>query len=75
MRLFNYVCLEKSKRGNIVVRRNELCLEEKMRMNLTVYFDDGEDSNQDVYEGYFRLFTDEGIPFGDVLFLQVVTED
>ena len=49
--------------------------DEKMRMNLTVYFDDGEDSNQDVYEGYFRLFTDEGIPFGDVLFLQVVTED
>ena len=49
--------------------------DEKMRMNLTVFFNDDEDANQDVYEGYFRLFTDEGIPFGDVLFLQVVTED
>ena len=47
-----------------------------MRMNLNIDFnDEDEEDNQDVYEGYYRLFTDEGIPFGDILYLQVVVED
>ena len=50
--------------------------DEKMRMNLNIDFnDEDEDDNQDVYEGYYRLFTDEGVPFGDILYLQVVIED
>ncbi len=51
---------------------------EKKRMHLTIAFnnnDDDEDDNQDVYEGYFRLFTEEGVPFGDILYLQDVIED
>ena len=48
---------------------------EKKRMNLTINFNDDEDDNQDVYEGYFRLFTEEGVPFGDILYLQDVIEE
>ena len=45
-------------------------------MNLEIDFnEDGDEDNQDIYEGYFRLFTDEGIPFGDILYLQVVVDD
>ena len=45
-------------------------------MNLTINFNnDDEDDNQDVYEGYFRLFTEEGVPFGDILYLQDVIEE
>ena len=36
--------------------------------------DEDEDSSQDVYEGYYRLFTEEGIPFGDILYIQVITD-
>ena len=44
--------------------------------NLNIDFnDEDEDDNQDVYEGYYRLFTDEGVPFGDILYLQVVVDD
>ncbi len=60
---------------NKEVIKQDVKPDKKIRMNLTIYFNDDGDSNQDVYEGYFRLFTDEGIPFGDVIFLQVVTED
>ena len=50
--------------------------DEKKRMNLTIFFkEDDDDDNQDLYEGYFRLFTDEGIPFGDILYLQLLIED
>ena len=50
---------------------------EKKRIDLTINFQIEEDEEQphDVYEGYFRLFNKEGIPFGDILYLQVITED
>ena len=51
--------------------------EEKKRITLTIKFNEDEDDDedsQDVYEGYYRLFTEEGIPFGDVLYLQVITD-
>ena len=51
--------------------------DEKKRAKLTIVFDedeDDEDSSQDVYEGYYRLFTEEGIPFGDILYLQVIAD-
>ena len=45
-------------------------------MELVIDFNDNdEDDTLDVYEGFFRLFTDEGIPFGDILYVQVVIED
>ncbi len=50
--------------------------DQKIRMELVIDFNDNdEDDTLDVYEGFFRLFTDEGIPFGDVLYVQVVIED
>ena len=49
----------------------------KKRIDLTINFQIEEDEEEpdDVYEGYFRLFNKEGIPFGDTLYLQVITED
>jgi hypothetical protein len=50
-------------------------------MKLTIVFQDNDDDDsedeapQDVYEGYFRIFTEEGVPFGDILYLQVITDD
>ena len=56
--------------------KDDIRKEQKKRMDLTIDFNDyDEDDTLDVYEGYFRLFTDEGIPFGDILYLQVVIED
>ena len=58
------------------VIKQDIKPDEKMRMNLSINFnDEDEDENQDLYEGYYRLFTDEGIPFGDILYLQVYIED
>ena len=51
--------------------------DEKKRVKLTILFDEEdeeEESSQDVYEGYYRLFTGEGIPFGDILYLQVIVD-
>ena len=50
--------------------------EEKKRIKLMIKFqeDEDEESSQDVYEGYYRLFTEEGIPFGDILYIQVITD-
>ena len=50
---------------------------EKIRMKLTIVFneEDDDDSTQDVYEGYYRLFSAEGVPFGDILYIQVITDD
>ena len=54
--------------------------DEKKRMKLTIVFqeedeDDDDESPQDVYEGYFRIFTEEGVPFGDILYLQVIADE
>jgi hypothetical protein len=56
--------------------KDDIKKDQKKRMNLEIDFnEDGDEDNQDIYEGYFRLFTDEGIPFGDILYLQVVVDD
>ena len=51
----------------------------KKRIKLTIIFqedeDDDDESPQDVYEGYFRIFTEEGVPFGDILYLQVIADE
>ena len=49
---------------------------QKIRTKLKIIFeeDDDDEDSQDVYEGYYRLFTEEGSPFGDVLYLQVITD-
>lgn len=41
---------------------------EKTKIKTLVYF---EDDNEKYYEGYFRLMTYDGIPFGDIFYLQV----
>ena len=53
---------------------------EKFKMNILVKFED-EVANGEFfeplkeYEGYFRLMTPEGVPFGDILYLKVVIRD
>ena len=52
--------------------------DEKIRVKLNIIFEEEDEENensQDVFEGYYRCFTEEGIPFGDVLYLQVIVED
>ena len=51
---------------------------EKIKLNIFIIFDDideDEDQNDinllDYYEGYFRLMTKEGIPFGDILYIKL----
>ena len=36
---------------------------------------DDEDNELDYYEGYFRLMTRQGIPFGDILYIKVNIEE
>ena len=49
-------------------------------MNILVKFED-EVANGEFfeplkeYEGYFRLMTPEGVPFGDILYLKVIIRD
>ena len=43
----------------------------KTNLNVFIKFEDMDDEPKDLYEGYFRLFTEEGIPFGDILYIQV----
>lgn len=49
---------------------------DKVTLEPLITFDD-EDNNQpkDEYEGYFRLMTEDGIPFGDILYIQVLIKD
>ena len=49
-------------------RGDKICLE------VTMKFDDDldEDSLENVYEGYFRLMTENGIPFGDIFYIKVI---
>ena len=48
---------------------------EKSKLSLFITFEDETDDENfkplEQYEGYFRLMTEEGIPFGDILYLQV----
>ena len=46
---------------------------EKIKLNVFMKFDDSDDI-KDSYEGYFRLMTKEGLPFGDILYVQVMIE-
>lgn len=47
----------------------------KKSLEVLVIFKDNDEVNpNDLYEGYFRLFTQEGIPFGDILYIQVEIE-
>ena len=50
---------------------------DKIRAKLKKIFeeDEDDDDSQDIFEGYYRLFTEEGIPFGDILYLQVIIEE
>lgn len=49
---------------------------DKVALNPLFKFEDENDSQpKDEYEGYFRLFTEEGIPFGDIIYLQVLIEN
>ena len=63
------------------VIKEDIKTDEKKRLKLTIIFQDNDDDEeedeapQDVYEGYFRIFTEEGVPFGDILYLQVITDD
>ena len=55
--------------------------DEKKRLKLTVVFQEKDEEEeedeppQDVFEGYYRIFTEEGVPFGDILYLQVIIDD
>lgn len=47
----------------------------KNSLEAFVKFEDNDEANvNSLYEGYFRLFTQEGIPFGDILYIQVEIE-
>lgn len=46
---------------------------EKIHLNVFMKFDDSNQKN--LYEGYFRLMTKEGIPFGDILYIQVTIQE
>ena len=49
---------------------------DKVDLNPLFKFEDENDSKpKDEYEGYFRLFTEDGIPFGDIIYLQVLIEN
>ena len=43
----------------------------KNSLQVLMDFEDVDNNPRDLYEGYFRLFTQEGIPFGDILYIQV----
>lgn len=54
---------------------------EKFKMNILVKFEDETGNEEELikplkeYEGYFRLMTYEGIPFGDILYLKVIIQN
>ena len=46
---------------------------EKISLDVLIKFEDLEEQNHpNYYEGYFRLLTRDGIPFGDILYLKVL---
>ena len=50
---------------------------EKISMDIFVKFEDEDDEDESLntYEGYFRLMTQEGIPFGDIFNIKVLIEE
>lgn len=50
---------------------------DKITLPIFIKFDDEEFENntQNIYEGYFRLMTIEGIPFGDILYIKLIIEE
>ena len=51
---------------------------DKVELDLLLKFEDDDDEEEivvlDSYEGYFRLMTEEGIPFGDILHIKLLIE-
>ena len=52
---------------------------DKVKLDLLLKFEDGDDDEEEIevldsYEGYFRLMTEEGIPFGDILHIKLLIE-
>ena len=48
---------------------------EEFTLKPLIKFEDDDNAQpRDEYEGYFRLFSEEGIPFGDVIYIQVIME-
>ena len=50
---------------------------EKTSLDVLIKFEDDEDEEEspDAYEGYFRLMTKDGIPFGDIFNIKVIIEE
>lgn len=50
---------------------------DKIELEVLFKFEDDEDEEEDIteYEGYFRLVTKEGIPFGDILYIKLIMEE
>ena len=47
----------------------------KISLNPLIKFEDENNSQpKDEYEGFFRLFTDKGIPFGDIIYIHVLID-
>jgi hypothetical protein len=45
-------------------------------MNIKFDYDNTEEEDENnEYEGYFRLMTKEGIPFGDILYIKIIIEE
>ena len=49
---------------------------EKIKVNLFIKFEDEEEEEYllNFYEGYYRLFSKEGIPFGDIFYIKLFIE-
>lgn len=52
---------------------------DKVSIDVLLKFEDAEEGQEEItpldyYEGYFRLMTEEGIPFGDILYIKVMIE-
>lgn len=50
---------------------------DKVELDLLLKFEDDDEEEIEVldsYEGYFRLMTEEGIPFGDILHIKLLIE-
>ena len=47
----------------------------KITLNPLIKFEDEKNSQpKDEYEGFFRLFTDKGIPFRDIIYIHVLID-